>query len=182
MNRIRLALTLVAGLVVAAPLAARPPRHTDYVYATVERVEPIVRYVTVDRPRRECRDEVVYEPLPDNRPLRSAVPTLAGGIIGGVIGSEISNRRNRGALTLAGAVAGAAIATDVAVRNHRYRSGQFQAVTVERCDIVSERFTEERIDGYNVIYRYQGRRYTMRTSQHPGDRVRLRVSVVPVGF
>ena len=47
---------------------------------------------------------------------------------------------------------------------------------------VSERFTEERIDGYLVTYQYQGRHYTMQTDVPPGDRVRLAVDVRPMPY
>jgi uncharacterized protein YcfJ len=170
--------TPLLALIAASPALADHRGHTNYVYARVVRVEPVVRYVQVDRPRRECWDDVVYEPLPSERPLRDAAPALAGGVIGGVIGNQLGNRRNRGALTLLGAVAGSAIASDVATRNDR----QYAAVPVERCEVVNDRVTEERILGYDVTYSYQGQRYRMRTPNYPGDRVRLRVTAVPVRF
>ena len=55
-------------------------------------------------------------------------------------------------------------------------------VAVQRCRTVSERFTEERIDGYLVTYQYQGRNYTMQTALPPGDRVPLAVDVRPVAY
>jgi uncharacterized protein YcfJ len=149
---------------------------TSFAYAQVIRVEPIVRYVTVERPHRECWEETAYKPLPSDRPLRDAAPAIAGGVIGGVIGHELGNRHNRGALTLLGAVAGSAIANERSLRNSR----QYEAVTVERCAFVNDRVVEERVTAYDVTYRYHGRRYRMRTRNHPGDRVRVRVNVAPV--
>ena len=53
---------------------------------------------------------------------------------------------------------------------------------MQRCEVVNERVTEERIDGYLVTYAYQGRTYTMQTATPPGDRVRLAVDVRPVDY
>ena len=89
-------------------------RETQYVYARVVDVDPIVRYVTVDRPREQCWGFGTRD------------------------------------------------------------------VTVRRCEVVHERVTEERIDGYMVGYVYGGRHYTMRTPTPPGDRVRLAVDMYPV--
>ena len=52
---------------------------------------------------------------------------------------------------------------------------------MQRCttsDIVRE---EERIDGYNVTYRYNGQKYRTRMPYDPGDRLRIRVDVRPAG-
>ena len=83
---------------------------------------------------------------------------------------------------LIGAVAGSAIANNRAERNRRQEPQQVRAVTVEKCNVVNERVTEHRVDGYDVTYRYDGRPYTIRTARHPGERIRLQVSVSPVGL
>ena len=149
-------------------------RTTQHVYARVVDVEPIVRYVTVERPRRACWNEIVREPV-----RGVAGPTLAGGVVGAAIGRQFGSGNDRDALTLIGAVAGAAVANQRAVRHQGYAT---RDVAVERCDVVSERFTQERIDGYQVTYVYDGRRHRMVTPQPPGDRVRLAVDVRPVAY
>lgn len=152
--------------------------HADVVYARVVDVEPIIRYVTVERPRRECWQEVVYEPV--NR-TGIAGPTIAGGIVGAAIGRQFGSGSGRDAMTLIGSIAGAAVAHERAVRNQAV-SGGTRAVTVDRCEVVPERYTEERIDGYRVTYVYDGRRHVMHSAAHPGDRVALAVSAVPVRY
>jgi uncharacterized protein YcfJ len=148
---------------------------TQYVFARVVDVDPIVRYVTVDRPRERCWDEVVRERA---TPFGVAGVTAAGGVIGAAIGRQFGGGSGRDALTLLGGVAGAAVAHERAVRNQAYET---RDVTVRRCEVVHERVTEERIDGYLVGYVYGGRHYTMRTDVPPGDRVRLAFDVDPVG-
>jgi uncharacterized protein YcfJ len=147
---------------------------TQYVYARVVDVDPIIRYVTVDRPREQCWDEVVRERA---EPFGVAGVTAAGGVIGAAIGRQFGSGSSRDALTVIGGVAGAAVAHERAIRNQGYET---RDVTVRRCEVVHERVTEEHVDGYMVGYVYGGRHYTMRTPTPPGDRVRLAVDVHPV--
>src|SRR5215467_11696404 len=89
-------------------------RGPDYVYARVVDVDPIVRYVAVDRPRQECWNETVQTMAP---PFGIAGQTAAGGIIGATIGHILGHGSSQDALTVAGAAAGAAIAHQNAVRH-----------------------------------------------------------------
>lgn len=172
---------MVAGALGAGTAAAGGKHDMRYVYARVVDVEPIVRLVTVERPRRECWEEIVYESEP--RPFGKAGVTLAGAIVGGAVGRQFGGGSGRDALTLIGSLAGAAVANEHSERRHdAYRGAGTRAVPVERCEVVGERVTEERIDGYRVTYQYQGSRYVMRTTTPPPDRIRLQVSVRPIGF
>jgi uncharacterized protein YcfJ len=147
---------------------------SQYVYARVVDVDPIVRDVTVDRPEQRCWNEVVRQ---SNTPYGVAGPTVAGGIIGAAIGRQFGSGNDRDALTLLGAAAGAAVANQRAVRNQGYHDA-----TVERCETVSHPYTEQRVDGYRVTYVYEGRHYSMQTATPPGDRVQLAVDVRPIGY
>jgi uncharacterized protein YcfJ len=149
---------------------------TQLVYARVVNVEPMVRYVAINRPRQECWDEIVREPV---HPLGTVGPTIAGGIVGAAIGRQFGSGNDRDLLTLIGAAAGSAVANQRALRNQGYETRE---VSVRRCEVVNDRVTEERIDGYLVTYQYEGRRYTMRTDTPPGERVALAVDVRPVGY
>jgi uncharacterized protein YcfJ len=169
-------LAAMLGALAAGTAAADGHRgSSDYVYAKVVDVDPIVRYVTVRHPRRECWNEVVYE----RDRTRVAGPALAGGLIGGAIGRQFGGGSGRDALTLAGAIAGSAIATERAVRN---RGSAVRETNVERCEVVHDSYREERIDGYRVTYQYRGRRHTIVTPEPPGSRIRLRVTAVPIGY
>ncbi len=167
---------VMSALAAGAAFADGHRGSQEYVYAKVVDVQPVVRYVDVQRPRQECWDEVVH--VREGR-ARVAGPALAGGVIGGAIGRQFGGGSGRDALTIAGAIAGSAIATERAVRN---QSGTTRATTVSRCETVHERYREERVDGYRVTYQYRGRRHTIVTPEHPGSRIRLRVTAVPVGF
>jgi uncharacterized protein YcfJ len=149
----------------------------DYVYARVVDVDPVVRYVTVDRPEQRCWNETVRQPAP---PFGIAGQTAAGGIIGATIGHILGHGSSRDALTVAGAAAGAAIAHENAVRNGA--TIETREAVVQRCEAVSHPVTEQRIDGYRVTYVVDGRRYQMHTDYPPGDRVQVALDVHPAGY
>jgi uncharacterized protein YcfJ len=166
----------VTGVALAAPPPWSNSRHSrpsDYDYAPVTRVEPIVRQVRIETPRRECYDDVRYV---DSHPPHVAGRTLLGGIIGGVIGHQIGSGRGNDAATVAGAIIGAGIGHDSARRE--YGSATREEV-VRRCDVRYEREYEERIEGYRVTYEYNGREYTTRMPYDPGERIKVRVAVAP---
>jgi uncharacterized protein YcfJ len=144
------------------------------VSARVVGVEPMVRYVTVDRPRERCWDEVVREPV---RPFGVVGQTAAGSIVGAAIGRQFGSGNDRDTLTVLGAIAGGAVAHRRAVVNEGYAT---RDVTVQRCETVSDRVTEQVVDGYLVTYRLDGRNYTIETDRHPGDWVQL--AAQPVGY
>jgi uncharacterized protein YcfJ len=148
--------------------------HTDLVYARVVDVDPMVNYVTVDRPRQECWNETVHTMAP---PFGIAGQTAAGGIIGATIGHVLGHGSSQDALTVAGAAAGAAIAHENAIRHGATIETNEQVV--QRCRTVYDRVTEKHIDGYRVTYVLDGRRYTTETAYAPGDRIQVAVDVRP---
>lgn len=181
-------LVVAAGLVgVASSAWASPPpwsnarhnrNHYDgYDYARVTHVEPIVRQVRVEAPRRECWDEARYV---DTRPHisdpRVGGRTLLGAAIGGVIGHQFGSGRGNDAATVAGALIGAGVGYDSAARTMSHGGRQ---EVVQRCDVRYEHEYEERIDGYRVTYVYNGREFTTRTPYDPGEKIRVRVAVSP---
>src|SRR5262249_23722588 len=104
---------------------------SDYDYARVIDVDPIVRHVRVPVPKRECwtgtRYEEVQVPSPGGySPQRpSAGSMILGGIIGAAIGNQIGRGDGRRAATVAGAVIGSAIGHDAAER----RNGRYPVTT-----------------------------------------------------
>jgi uncharacterized protein YcfJ len=146
------------------------------VSARVVDVEPLVRYVTVNRPREQCWDEIVREPV---RPYGVAGPTAAGTIIGAAIGRQFGSGEDRDALTVLGAVAGGVVANRRALRNG---AGATRDVAVQRCEVVNDRVTEQIVDGYLVTYRLDGRNYRTRMDRRPGDWLQLGVDVRPAGY
>lgn len=180
----------VAGLLacVAGTAAADPRSRSGLEYARVVDVTPIVRQVRVETPARECWQETEYrtvrheESYYPGRRADSAVPAIAGGILGGVIGRQFGSGSGRDAMTAVGVLVGASVASEAA-RNDGYGdrrvSYEQRPVTVERCETTVSYQVEERIEGYRVTYVYAGREYTTTTASHPGNRIPVRVTVVP---
>jgi uncharacterized protein YcfJ len=109
---------------------------------------------------------------------------ILGGIIGAALGNQIGRGDGRRAATVAGAVIGSAIGHDVGEKRNA-NSGpvytESRPYDVQRCEVHDEESFEDRVDGYRVTYEYCGRRQTMVLPYDPGDRVRVRVDVQPVG-
>ncbi len=178
-----------ASLAVLPSLSAEHPGYSDnssnssnqtrYVYADVIDTQPIIRYVTVSKPERVC-DEVEYRPRNRNRHDSSGT-TIAGGLLGGVIGRQFGGGKGRDAATIAGVLIGSAIGHDKEVNKERHhRDARHETRTRQECSTRYTRSQEERIDGYKVTYRYLGETFDTRTRYEPGKQIRLAVSVSPV--
>ncbi|MEM6513351.1 MAG: glycine zipper 2TM domain-containing protein [Pseudomonadota bacterium] len=182
MNTKRLFATITASsLLFAGTAMADDPRRSSnaqFDYAQVISAEPIVRLVTVKTPRRECWQDT--EIVTEHRGReRNAGGALVGAIIGGVIGNQFGSGRGNDAATVAGALIGAGVGSDANGKGHR-EVVRYER-PVERCETTIIEQQEERIDGYRVIYRYNGQRYSTRMPFDPGDRLRVRVDVRPAG-
>ena len=167
--------TAVCGLLISAAPASASHDDAVWAYAKVVRAEPIYREVRVRGPRQVCEEVPVIE---RTRYRGGADPNavLFGAVIGGVIGHQFGSGRGNDAATAAGALIGANHAA-----SNSYRSGRVveREVIETRCETVSAARYEERIEGYDVTYRYQGRLYHTRTHYDPGKRIRVRVEVTP---
>ena len=140
--------------------------------AKVIEVNPIYTTVRVSIPQEECYQEEVRTPVSHRHSDGTAV---VGGIIGGVVGHKLGH--GKAGATIAGTILGAAVGKE-AGRDRDYYS---ERVSYEdRCTTRVSYRTEERIDGYNVTYRYKGEVFTTRMDHHPGKQIRVRVHVSPV--
>ena len=170
----------ITALVVAATLAsplAFAGHKANHDYARVVSVEPITKTIRISTPRQECWQEQVSHY--DQPKARSATPTIVGAIVGGLIGNELGHHNDaKKAGVLVGAVLGGSIGRDIG-RKHA-GPGQHYYTTEQRCETYQDYHTEERITGYHVGYKYHGNLYHTRTQNHPGDRIKVRVTVTPV--
>lgn len=151
-----------------------------YDYAKVISAEPIVNYVTVKTPVRECWEEMQYYTV-DRRARHERGASLVGAVIGGVIGHQFGSGRGNDAATVAGSLIGAAIGSDASRQQYRGYGVERVAHPVERCETRFQAHQEKRIDGYRVTYRYKGQKYRTRMPYDPGRRIRVRVDVRPAG-
>ena len=169
--------TRIATFGLAAMLLSTPALAAKYDYARVQSVEPIVNYVTVSTPVRECWEEMQYYGV-DRHHRERSTSTFLGAVIGGVVGHQFGSGRGNDAATVAGTMIGAAIGNESARK--RYGDGYEQVgYPVERCETRYRQHREKRIEGYRVHYRYHGQRYVTEMPYDPGDRIRVRVDVRP---
>ena len=153
-----------------------------YDYARVVSAEPVVRYVTVTTPVKECWEET--RQYTEVRRPNTAGGTILGAIIGGVVGHQFGSGHGNDAATVAGTLIGAAIGGNASRKNANatgnYGSTQYSR-PVQRCETSYRQHEEERIDGYRVIYKYHGQKYATQMPYDPGNRLRIRVDVRPAG-
>lgn len=175
MERIMNSKRMISGLATAAVLLAfsAGASAAAYDYAKVVSVQPIIRYVTVRTPVRECWQDTQYYSHYEHR-HNSPGRTLAGALIGGVIGHQFGSGRGNDAATIAGAMIGASAARGPVQRVEYARP-------VERCETRYQSQRQQRIDGYDVLYRYKGQTYATRMPYDPGRKIKVRVDIRPAG-
>lgn len=149
-------ISFLAGLLTALPVFAHGG---GYDVAKVISVTP--RYATVNVPRQECYTETVYE-----SPDRSYGGAIIGGVAGGLLGSQVGKGNGNKVATAVGAATGAIIGDRIDNDHMSPRARE-----VERCRTVNT--TRRTVDGYNVVYKYDGRRYTTVMDHDPGPTIRV---------
>jgi uncharacterized protein YcfJ len=148
----------------------------NYARARVLRVEPITSSVRVAVPHRECYQQEVRTPVYINR---SGGAALVGGVVGGILGHNLAHGRHRGGATIAGSIIGAAIGKSMA----QGRDSYYEDVSyVDRCEVHTAYELQERLEGYNVTYRYRSEVYQTRMNYDPSKFIMVRVNVSPVVY
>lgn len=141
------------------------PENVSYGYAQVLRADEVVERVVTRTPEERC-DDVEYR-----QSGQTAGGTVIGALVGAALGNQVGKGDGRKAATVAGAVAGGAIGHNIARDRVEAEGRGCQIVEVER--------EEQRVVGYDVEYMYKGEKYMSRLPYDPGNRLRIRVSVVP---
>ena len=152
----------------------------SYDYAQVVSAQPIVNYVTVKTPVRECWEETQYYTV-NSHAGSNAGATLFGALVGSVVGHQFGSGGGNDAATVAGGLIGAAIGNDAARRRQGQYGVEQHSRPVERCKTSYREHREERIDGYRVTYRYHGQKYMTEMPYDPGNKLRVRVDIRPAG-
>lgn len=125
----------------------------------------------VNYPQQECRTE--YVPV-QRQQQRGVGGSILGGVAGGILGNQVGGGSGRTVATAAGAIAGAIV-------GDRLENNDGSVVTeqqpVRQCRTIDN--WQSRTNGYAVTYEYHGRTYTTVMPYDPGERLRVRVSVMP---
>src|SRR5215469_7330590 len=159
---------LVAGAVVAAgagAVAGLKIINKGPEYAQVLKVTPITH--KIHTPRQECHDEAVTHkgPVKDEHQI---IGTVAGAVVGGVLGHQVGGGSGRDLATVAGA-AGGGYAGNRIQKNLQDRDTVTSAE--QKCDTVYD--SSEKITGYQVRYRLSGKEASVRMDHDPGPRIPL---------
>lgn len=172
--------SLATGLVIGAAVAAGAGALAGLKlmtkgpeYAQVLEVTPVTR--TLRTPRQECHAVPVTRqaPVKDEHQLAG---TIAGALIGGVLGHQVGGGSGRDLATVAGA-AGGGYAGNRIQKNLQDRNTVTTAE--QKCDRVYD--SSEKIIGYAVRYRLGGREATVRMDHDPGPRIPLRDGRLDLG-
>lgn len=139
---------------------------TGYKVLTAPKVADVVAVKeimqTVVTPRESCENVQVQRAAPVKDQNRIA-GTVVGGLAGGLLGSAVGNGTGKTVATLAGAAAGGYAGNQV---QKNMQQKDVITSTEQRCKTVQDK--SQKLVGYNVTYRLDGKDGTVRTSFKPG--------------
>jgi len=150
----------IAMVVVSAGAVTGYKVMTKPTFADVVAVKEVTE--TVVTPREECEDVQVHKRAPTQDPNR-VTGMVVGGVAGGLLGSAIGSGTGRTVATIAGAAGGAYVGNKV---QKNMQEKNVVATTEHRCKTVND--TTQKLVGYDVTYRLEGKEGTLRTSFKPG--------------
>jgi len=128
---------------------------------------PVYQQVMV--PRQTCTQVPVMQPAPS-----SGAGALMGAIAGGAMGNAIGDGSGRALATVIGIMGGAMVGDRI-----EGPSGGFAQNTTQ-CS--TQNVYENRLVGYNVVYEYAGKQYTVQLPQDPGPTLPLQITPAAQGL
>jgi len=128
--------------------------------AQVVSATPIIERVS--EPHQEC------DTAPAPQKNSNILAPIIGGIVGGLLGHQVGGGRGQTAATIVGAAGGAVAGTMVG-----NRAG---AQPAQRCRTVES--MREVVNGYDVVYRYNGRDANVALPYDPGSTIKVGVGAI----
>ena len=119
-------------------------------------------YEVVVTPREQCEDVQVQHQAPVKDKNRVA-GTAIGAVAGGLLGSTIGGGKGKTLATIGGAAAGGYAGNQV---QKNMQEKDVTTSTERRCKTVQDK--SQKLVGYNVTYRLDGKEGSVRTSFKPG--------------
>ena len=129
-------------------------------FADVVAVKEVTQ--TVVTPREECQDVQVQHQAPVQDEHRVA-GTAIGAVAGGLLGSTVGGGKGKTLATVAGAAAGGYAGNQV---QKNMQQKDVVTSTERRCKTVQDK--SEKLIGYDVTYRLDGKQSVVRMSSKPG--------------
>lgn len=166
---------LVAGLAAVLALTSGAAM-ADYGHEFRDRAKVVSStpvYEQINEPRRECWTE--YERHETYQNGNNTGGAILGAVVGGLVGSTIGKGNGQVAAAAVGAATGAVIGDRW---NNGGGSSAYEERPVERCRMVDN--YRQQIVGFDVTYRYNGRNFTTRLPNDPGEWLNLNVSFAVV--
>lgn len=117
---------------------------------------------TTETPREVCEDVQVRQQAPVKDPNR-ITGTVIGGVAGGVLGNQIGKGTGKTLATVGGAAGGAYVGNQV---QKSIQKSDVVTTTKRSCKTVYDRL--QKVVGYDVTYRFEGKERVVRTSFKPG--------------
>ena len=153
----------VAMVVLGAGAVTSYRTMTKPAFAEVVAVKEVVE--TVVTPREKCEDVQVQHQAPAKDEHRIA-GTVAGGLAGGLLGSAVGGGKGKTLATVAGAAAGGYAGNRI---QKNMQEKDVVTTTEHRCKTMNEK--SQKLVGYNVTYRLEGKDGVVRTSFKPGPQL-----------
>jgi uncharacterized protein YcfJ len=119
-------------------------------------------YQQVAVPRQTCSQTPVAVQNPT-----SGAGALMGAIAGGAVGHQIGGGTGQALATMVGVVGGS-------IMGDRIENPGTQVQNQTTC--TTQNIYENRLVGYNVVYEYAGKQYTVQLPQDPGPTIQLQVT------
>lgn len=155
--------SIALSVALAALAGASAPVIAQEVQARVLSSTAVLQQVAV--PRQVCTTQPVVQ---SSQP--SGAGAAMGAIAGGAVGNAIGDGSGRAIATMIGIVGGA-------VLGNRVEGTRDEVRNVQQC--TTQTHYENRILHYDVVYEYDGKRYSVKMPNDPGPFVRLQLS--PIG-
>ncbi len=155
--------SITLSTVIAALASTSAPAIAQEVQARVLSSTAVLQQVAV--PRQVCTTQPVVQ---SSQP--SGAGAAMGAIAGGAVGNAIGDGSGRAIATMIGIVGGAVLGNKVEGTREEVRN-------VQQC--TTQTIYENRVLHYDVVYEYDGKRYSVKMPNDPGQFVRLQLS--PVG-
>jgi len=162
----KLPLPPVSALLLGAALALATPGLQAQEVARVIASVPVIQQVAV--PRQVCTTQQVMVEQP-----KSGAGALLGAVAGGAMGNQVGQGSGRALATMIGLVGGSMLGDKIE------GPGAPEVRNVQNC--TTQTFYENRTIGYNVVYEFAGKQYTVQMPQDPGPTLQVQITPVVPG-
>ena len=150
----------IAMVVLGAGAVSGYKTMTQPAFADVVAVKDVVE--TVVTPREQCQDVQVQQRAAVKDENRIA-GSVVGGLAGGLLGSQLGGGQGKTLATVAGAAAGGYAGNQV---QKNMQDKDVVTKTERRCKTVNDK--SQKVVGYKVTYRFDGKDGVVQTSFKPG--------------